>query len=174
LEIFLTQIGPTLPLTTDPPVICFWKWIGWKDYEVPKNRNLESVSAKKIFFFSPIRRLTHPRTQLWTHPANRFPIPVVRVADSVFGQNCPPHGQNGGGLRGGRPAVGALDHRDGREVTESREGSERDRFPSSPWAGAARGIAPTAAAIRHEVAHGRTVGVGTRWCGSSSVASRCR
>jgi hypothetical protein len=50
LEIFLTQIGPTLPLKTDPPVICFGKWIGWKDYEVPKNRNLESVSAKKLFF----------------------------------------------------------------------------------------------------------------------------
>jgi hypothetical protein len=31
----------------------FLKWIGWKDYEVPKNRNLESVSAKKGRFFSP-------------------------------------------------------------------------------------------------------------------------
>jgi hypothetical protein len=46
LKIFLTQIGPALPLTPDAPVICFWKWIGWKDYKVPKNRNLESVSAK--------------------------------------------------------------------------------------------------------------------------------
>jgi hypothetical protein len=35
LKTFLTQIGPTLPLTPDPPVIYFWKWIGWKDYEVP-------------------------------------------------------------------------------------------------------------------------------------------
>jgi hypothetical protein len=53
LKIFLTQIGPTVPLTSDPPVICFWEWIGWKDYEVPKKRNLESVSAKKRRFFSP-------------------------------------------------------------------------------------------------------------------------
>jgi hypothetical protein len=50
LKIFLTQIGPALALTSDPPTICFWKWIGWKDYEVPKNRNLESVSAKNEFF----------------------------------------------------------------------------------------------------------------------------
>jgi hypothetical protein len=27
--------------------------IRWKDYEVPKNRNLESVSAKIIMFFYP-------------------------------------------------------------------------------------------------------------------------
>jgi hypothetical protein len=53
LKTFLTQIGFVLPLTPDPPVICFWKWIRWKDYEVPKNRNLESVSAKKIILFSP-------------------------------------------------------------------------------------------------------------------------
>jgi hypothetical protein len=53
LETFLTQIGITLPLTPDPPVICFWKWIGWKDYEVPKNRNLESVSAKKLIILHP-------------------------------------------------------------------------------------------------------------------------
>jgi hypothetical protein len=36
LKTFLTQIGPALSLTLDPPVICFWKWIGWKDYEVTK------------------------------------------------------------------------------------------------------------------------------------------
>jgi hypothetical protein len=53
LKIFLTQIRPALPLTPDPPVICFWKWIRWKDYEVPKNCNLESVSAKNEILFSP-------------------------------------------------------------------------------------------------------------------------
>jgi hypothetical protein len=52
LKVFLTRIGPVLPLTPDPLVICFWKWIGWKDYKVPKNRNLESVSAKKWILFS--------------------------------------------------------------------------------------------------------------------------
>jgi hypothetical protein len=36
LKSFLTQIGPVLPLTPDSPVICFWKWIGWNDYEVQK------------------------------------------------------------------------------------------------------------------------------------------
>jgi hypothetical protein len=35
LKTYLTQIGPVLLLTADPPVICFWKWIRWKDYEVP-------------------------------------------------------------------------------------------------------------------------------------------
>jgi hypothetical protein len=53
LKIFLTQIRFVLPLTPIPPVICFWKWIRWKDYEVPKNRNFESVSAKKVILFSP-------------------------------------------------------------------------------------------------------------------------
>jgi hypothetical protein len=42
---------------TDPPIICFWKCIGWKDYEVPKNHNLESVSAKNVMFFSPTPNL---------------------------------------------------------------------------------------------------------------------
>jgi hypothetical protein len=32
LKIILTQIGSTVPLTPDPPVIYFYKWIGWKDY----------------------------------------------------------------------------------------------------------------------------------------------
>jgi hypothetical protein len=57
LTTFLTQIGPTLPLTPDPSVICFWKWIGWKDYEVPKNHNLERVSTKNELVFSPTRRI---------------------------------------------------------------------------------------------------------------------
>jgi hypothetical protein len=29
------------------------EWIEWKDYEVPKNRNLESVSAKNAILVSP-------------------------------------------------------------------------------------------------------------------------
>jgi hypothetical protein len=53
LKTFLTQIRSVLPLTPDPPIICLWKWIGWKDYEVPKNRNLESVSAKNVILLSP-------------------------------------------------------------------------------------------------------------------------
>jgi hypothetical protein len=36
LKTFLTQIGFVLPLTPDPTVICFLKWIMWKDYEVQK------------------------------------------------------------------------------------------------------------------------------------------
>jgi hypothetical protein len=50
LKTFLSQIGSTLPLTPDTSVTCFWKCIGWKDYEVPKNHNLESVCAKNDFF----------------------------------------------------------------------------------------------------------------------------
>jgi hypothetical protein len=50
LKIFLTQTGPTVPLTPYPRIICFWEWIEWKDYKVPKNRNLESVLQKRAFF----------------------------------------------------------------------------------------------------------------------------
>jgi hypothetical protein len=71
LKTFLTQTGSTLPLTSDPPVICFWKWIGWKDYEVPKNRNLESVSVKSELFFSPTRCIP----TLCTHLGPLFPSP---------------------------------------------------------------------------------------------------
>jgi hypothetical protein len=53
LKTFLTPIESTVPFTPDPPVICFWKWIEWKDHDVPKNRNLESVYAKIELFFSP-------------------------------------------------------------------------------------------------------------------------
>jgi hypothetical protein len=62
LKTFFTQIGPALPLNSDPLVICFWNWIRWKDYEVPKNRNLESVSTKNDFFL--------------THPASTHPLPA--------------------------------------------------------------------------------------------------
>jgi hypothetical protein len=67
LKTFLTKFRSTLPLMPDPPVTCFWKWIGWKDYEVPKNRNLESVSAKNKLFLSP--NLFLP-THLYSRPAH--------------------------------------------------------------------------------------------------------
>jgi hypothetical protein len=65
LKIFLTQIRFVLPLTPIPPVICFWKWIRWKDYEVPKNRNFESVSAKKSNSFLTRTNSTHFCTHLF-------------------------------------------------------------------------------------------------------------
>jgi hypothetical protein len=77
LKTFLTQIGPALPLMSDPPVICFWKWIRWKDYEVPKNRNLESVSAKIIMFLLPKGCLPTCCTHMWTptHESSLFLYP---------------------------------------------------------------------------------------------------
>jgi hypothetical protein len=60
LKTFLTQIRPTLPLTPDPPVICFWKWIRWNDYEVPKKSKFGECFCQKRNFF-----LTHPTH---THP----------------------------------------------------------------------------------------------------------
>jgi hypothetical protein len=69
LKTFLTQIGPTLPLTPDPPVIYFWKWIGWKDYKVPKNRNLESVSTKN---------------ELFSHPPYAYPPLYTRIGPTPY------------------------------------------------------------------------------------------
>jgi hypothetical protein len=63
LKTFLTQIAPALSLTSDPPVICFWKWIGCKDYEVPKNTIWRAFLPKTPNFF---HRPSH------THP----PIPA--------------------------------------------------------------------------------------------------
>jgi hypothetical protein len=68
LKIFFTQFGLTLPLTLDPPVIFFMKWIRCKDYKVPKNRNLESVYAKKGYFFSPSPAI-HACGIRWAHPS---------------------------------------------------------------------------------------------------------
>jgi hypothetical protein len=73
LKTFLTQFGSALPLTPDPPVIYFWKWIGWKDYEVPENRNLESVSTKNIILLSPTRRIPAPDTR------RAHPFPSLRA-----------------------------------------------------------------------------------------------
>jgi hypothetical protein len=70
-------MGSTLPLTKDPPVIWFWKWIGWKDYEVPNNHNLESVSAKTNYFCHP-------------HP----PYPPIVPAETDF--FLPLHGEASG------------------------------------------------------------------------------
>jgi hypothetical protein len=76
LKTFLTQIRPTLPLILDLPVMCFWKWIGWKDYDVPKNRNLGSVSAKNEYFFSPVSPIPAP---VPTGPT-QFMLPPYRIA----------------------------------------------------------------------------------------------
>jgi hypothetical protein len=62
LKTFLTKIGSAIPRTSDPSVICFLKWIRWKDYEVPKNHNLESISAKNELFFSPTQHIPTLRT----------------------------------------------------------------------------------------------------------------
>jgi hypothetical protein len=141
----------------------------------------ERFCQNKTNFFSPVRHLTRPRTRLWTHLANRFPIPVVRVAASVFGQHCPPHGQNRGGVRRGRPAAGAPDHGDGREVAESGEGSEGDRFPSSPWGqGRHVGVCPRRRLFATRSPMAGTVGVearalpadaGERWWPQSGAAA---
>jgi hypothetical protein len=77
LKTFVTQIEPALPLTSDPPVKCFWNWIRWKYYEVPKDRNLESVSAKNRTFFSPTALLPTLPRQAHTHPADG-PVHVSR------------------------------------------------------------------------------------------------
>jgi hypothetical protein len=76
LRTFLTQIGPAVPLTSDPPVVCFWEWIGWKDYEVPRIRNLESVSAKILIFFHHEVALPAavPTQQSYPIPAWRHPL----------------------------------------------------------------------------------------------------
>jgi hypothetical protein len=59
LKTFLTQIGPTLPLTPDPPVIRFWKGIRWKDYEVKKSQFEKRFCQKRKFFLTHHVR-THP------------------------------------------------------------------------------------------------------------------
>jgi hypothetical protein len=45
----------------DPPVIYFWKWIGGRTVEKPKNRNLESVCVPTHLY--PPGALTHPPGQ---------------------------------------------------------------------------------------------------------------
>jgi hypothetical protein len=83
LKTSVTRIGSTVLLMPDPPVICFWKWIGWKNYELPKNRNLESVSAKKLILFSLMPNLpacVYPPGPLYSEnkslPSRCFPSPV--------------------------------------------------------------------------------------------------
>jgi hypothetical protein len=48
----------------------FWKWIGWKDYEVPKNRNLQSVSAKNVIQSQFGERFFQKRNSFVTHPTH--------------------------------------------------------------------------------------------------------
>jgi hypothetical protein len=84
LKAFLTQTGPVLPLTSDPPVTCFWKWIGWKDYEVPKNRNLKSVSAKNEIFSHRVRSLP----MSCTHAISLFPPSVIPPPFCIHLSHC--------------------------------------------------------------------------------------
>jgi hypothetical protein len=88
LKTFLTQTTPVVPLTPDPPIMCFWKWIGWKDYEVPKNRNLESVSAKKLIFLSPSAILPAVCTR-WAHP--RLASQRKKIPSPSPARKPPPH-----------------------------------------------------------------------------------
>jgi hypothetical protein len=116
LETFFTQFGPALPLTPDPPVVWFWKWIRWKDYEAPKNHNLKSVSAKNEFFFHPPRvypptytRRAHATTLActtrWYTPscdaifAPARPLTRRRAVPGLLGWNNALAGVDGAGSR---------------------------------------------------------------------------
>jgi hypothetical protein len=52
LKTFLTQIRSVLLLTPDSPIICFWRWIGWKDYGVKKSQFGECFRQKRIVFLT--------------------------------------------------------------------------------------------------------------------------
>jgi hypothetical protein len=72
----------------DEPTFC--KWIWWKDYEVPKNRNLESVSAKNEFFshltylYSPTCTCVGPTRIVSPRRAGKKPtVPVDGVVADV-------------------------------------------------------------------------------------------
>jgi hypothetical protein len=70
LKTFHTQFRPALPLTPDPPVICYWQWIGWKDYEVQKIANWRYFCQKRHTFFTH----THPtRPGVPAGPTTRHP-----------------------------------------------------------------------------------------------------
>jgi hypothetical protein len=81
---FFTQIRPVLPLTLDPPVICFGKWIRWNDYGVPKNHNLKNVSAKNVILLSPTACLPahlYPLGPPLASPfCKKFPFPAINTS----------------------------------------------------------------------------------------------
>jgi hypothetical protein len=56
LKTFLTQIGPALPLTPDPPI----RLHDDQKAEMAVNRNLGSVSAKNLILFSHTPHLPIP------------------------------------------------------------------------------------------------------------------
>jgi hypothetical protein len=82
LKTFLTQFRSALPLTSDPPVICFWKWIGWKDYKVPKKVQFRERFCQKTEKNSPrpflpaLVYLLSPRFPVLRH-TNYYPPSAV-------------------------------------------------------------------------------------------------
>jgi hypothetical protein len=60
----------------------FFKWIGCKDYELPKNRNFESFSAKNELYF-----FTQP---LFTHP----PVPASPLSKNLWWTQKSPQTQS--------------------------------------------------------------------------------
>jgi hypothetical protein len=84
LKIFSHSIRTHLTPHARPTRYIFWKWIRCKDYKVPKNRNLESVYAKKGYFFSPSPAI-HACGIRWAHPSRprsvkKFPFPAVETS----------------------------------------------------------------------------------------------
>jgi hypothetical protein len=69
----------------------------WKDYEVPKNHNLESVSAKNKLFLSPILFLPTHLYPRWAH----YTVVKNHVRDTKITTNlnptrrATPHGRRG-------------------------------------------------------------------------------
>jgi hypothetical protein len=55
----------------------FLEWIGWKDYELPKNRNLESVSAKNVIL---VTQHVCTRPPIPTGPTDHPPGPGAPLA----------------------------------------------------------------------------------------------
>jgi hypothetical protein len=128
LKIFLTKFGATLPLTLDPPVICFWKWIRWKDYGVPKNRNLEIVSAKNELFFSPTSCIPTLRTRVGPTPAYPESPSLTPLRDPRVAAHPPaPCGAPRAPPPRCSPSVRAMPSPDCRNASPSH-----DRVPSRP------------------------------------------
>jgi hypothetical protein len=67
LKFFLTQIRSDLPLTSDPPIICFWKQIRWKTMRYQSKITIWRVFLKKRFIFLTELACTRPPYPLGPH-----------------------------------------------------------------------------------------------------------
>jgi hypothetical protein len=159
LKTFLTQIGSTVPLTPDPPVICFWKWIhGERTMEYQKIAIWRAFLQKRIFSHPTAHtRLLVPAGPLALRAPTRTVLQALPTHPHCAPQ-APPHNLAAGSRTCHRPMTQPQPHYQRHPPRHCRRPtSPPPALTSDPGAAHTRDVLHDAARRHHRAKLGREV-----------------